>query len=230
MKMRDVEMEFETLSGGKVQASTNAAIAAAIQNIEDEGDLKGPRKITVTLTITPRLGNSGHVDTEAKVETKFPVQSLTGIGWISGGVAMTQREIVDKSGQIDWTRNPEVNDPDNIRREKHAMELRRAEAEDRRAEANAPFGNEVDRFKRQAAAASAQGIGISVEFGGKRHDLNDAARKQSAERQAAADDEGAEPDTFEPGDDDGGVLEATIAATEGRRKPKPQGAPRRKGE
>lgn len=226
LTMRDVELEFETLNGGKVLASANNAILAAAQNIEDEPKLKGPREITIKIKITPRAGSESHVDTEAKVETKFPVQSTTGLGWIVGGVPITQREIADKTGQIDWTlAQAEARDPDNRRREQHAMGLRRAEAEDRREAEIEASASVLENAARRLRSAGVEGLSVSVQAGGRTYPLTTEPTAQ-----AEAIDDGAEPDTFDPSEEDGGVLGATIAATEGRRKPKPQGAGRRKGE
>lgn len=242
MRMRDVDLETATLNGGEAVRNIDRAIEAAIENIEAHPNLLGDRTISVSIKIKPN--GESKISTEAKVETKFPVKSSTGVGWITGGVARTMENIVDHTGQLDWTMSDRerreaasiasADRTERDARERHAMGLRRAEAEDRAEEARAPKGFEgaVGNLHRQLGEASRSGFGVSLQFGGQKHDLNEAARQQTAQANAArvADDDGAEPDTFDPSEEDGGVLGATIAATEGRRKPKPQGAPRRKGE
>ena len=63
---------LKDLAGGQVEATINAALRAAIADVEDRGSDKKPRKVVIELVFTKLTNSSSAFSVGCKATTKIP--------------------------------------------------------------------------------------------------------------------------------------------------------------
>ena len=97
--MATVDLNFDTLCGGKAREQLDAALAMVGRNLGDV-DLKGKkREITIKIAFEPK--GDDFVTMTATTTIKLPGKSASGIAWTNDGVLRTESTVRTGDGQLD---------------------------------------------------------------------------------------------------------------------------------